>query len=61
MCKFIEKLGRLNKVLLKYNDEESLEVLALQKEQLGDMLAAMHLDEKGRDKNSMCHFLLRSC
>ena len=54
MRKFVEKMDSLNKLLMKYNDTESLANLEKQKEQLGDMLAAMNLDEKGRDKNSKC-------
>jgi len=59
MRKYVEKMNSLNKLLLKYNDEASLKALAVQKEKVGDMLAAMHLDEKGRDKNSKYRFLLR--
>jgi len=56
MRKFVEKMDSLNKLLMKYNDAESIAHLEKQKEKLGDMLAAMNLDEKGRDKNSMSHF-----
>ena len=56
MRKFMEKMDSLNKLLMKYNDAESIAHLEKQKEKLGDMLAAMNLDEKGRDKNSMSHF-----
>ena len=54
MCKFVEMVDSLNKLLMKYNDAESIVHLEKQKEQLSDMLAAMNLDEKGCDKNSMC-------
>jgi len=55
MRKFVEKMDSLNKLLMKYNDAESIANLEKQKEQLRDMLAVMNLDEKGQDKNSMSH------
>jgi len=45
--KFLEKVNRLNTLLVLYNDQQSLEHLQTQRDRLEDMLAAMGLDAKG--------------
>lgn len=43
-------VNKLTKILQRYGDKDSLQQLSEQRERLGDMLSAMGLDDKGRDK-----------
>jgi hypothetical protein len=50
-------VNKLTKILLRYCDKDSLQQLSEQRERLGDMLGAMGLDDKGRDKMRTSIFL----
>lgn len=50
MKKYVQILEKLNPLLSKYNDVESLRQLDDSKERLSDILDALGLDAKGRDK-----------
>jgi hypothetical protein len=55
---WLNKSDALIAILKRYGDDASVKELAQQQVTLGDMLAAMGLDAKGRDKiRSFPHFI----
>ena len=54
MKKYIQILEKLNPLLTKYNDADSIKQLEDSKERLNDILDALGLDAKGRDKTRKC-------
>jgi len=47
---WLKNVDALTKLLKRYGDKESIQLLSEQREKLGDMLDAMGLDSKGRNK-----------
>jgi hypothetical protein len=48
--KWLRSVDSLTNILRRYGDDDSLQVLRDQRKTLGDVLGALGLDEKGRDK-----------
>lgn len=48
--KWLQLVDSLTKILTRYRDKDSLQQLQNQQKTLGDVLGALGLDEKGRDK-----------
>jgi hypothetical protein len=48
--KWLRNVDSLTNILRRYGDSESLQALRDQRKTLGDVLGALRLDEKGRDK-----------
>jgi hypothetical protein len=54
MRQWLTGVDRLTKILRRYKDKEAIDQLKAQRKRLGDLLAGLGLDEKGRDKMRMC-------
>jgi chorismate-pyruvate lyase len=57
---WLRNVDALTKILNRYRDKESLQQLTQQRQTLGDLLDALGLDGKGRDKTRMCLFSILS-
>lgn len=61
MRKWLRHVESLTKILKRYGDKDSLRQLSELRKKLGDMLGAVGLNEKGRDKMRESLMIIFAC